>query len=184
MTDRATRNTNVTPEEYQAVVDWWEGKTDVAPQPKPPAPKATMTPEQATQARAVMQKLIKKIQEAKALGDKELAASLAAQYTTVKDALQEYKQEAEERELVALRKEVHELRAEVRTLKVSRNDWKFKHDVLQDEVRTLRNPAPPMTANIIKLPKIVMDEDALEADYQKFFEHLDRQGEELRRQGR
>ena len=143
-----------------------------------------MTPEQATKARAVLQKLIKKIQEAKALGDKELASALAAQYTTLQTALQEYKQENEERELIALRKEVHELRAEVRALKVSRNDWKFKHDVLQDEVRTLRNPAPPMTANIIKMPKVEMDEAGLAEDYEKMFALLDEIGDELRRQGK
>jgi hypothetical protein len=171
---------------------------DVPQEPATPAPKATMTPPASPpapsptkptidQLKKVFMRLKQALQDANQEGDKERAAEIRPQFIAIRDALAEARAEGQvnaEKLLVALRKEVQELRAENRTLKVSRNDWKFKHDVLQDEVRTLRNPAPPMTANMIKLPKVTIDEEALEADYQKFFEHLDQQGAELRRQGR
>lgn len=174
----------MTPEEFNAI--WAEADAAGTMTPPAPAPQAKPAPS-IDQIRKAFMRAKKALQDANAEGDKERAAKIRPDFIVLRDMLAEAKasgQQDAEAQLATAMTKIKALEDEVRALKVSRNDWKFKHDVLQDEVRTLRNPAPPMTANIIQLPKIEMDEEALEADYQRFFAQLDEHGAELRRQGR
>lgn len=127
------------------------------------------TEKQAAKVRVVMTAMIEKLQDAKASGDKERAAELKAQYTTLQTALQDYKAreretKAEQRDMMGayrdmiaglrdnlkvltedLREsqaEANALRAQVKEARKIIGDLKYENAHLKDENRTLRAPPP------------------------------------------
>jgi predicted nucleic acid-binding Zn-ribbon protein len=132
---------------------------------------------QAAKVRAVMGAMIGKLQSARAANDKELTAELKAQYTTLQLALQEYKasrpepeptpQQADDKpkaEIAALKAELAAAKAEHQALKerlakaeetfkaqrATITDLKYKLELAEDEVRTLRAPVQANPHQTIK----------------------------------
>jgi len=119
------------------------------------------TEAQAAKVRAVMRGMIGKIQEAKEAGDKAAWQDLKVQYTTLQNALQEYKaKEAPEGEAAAsdntetvaqLRKQLEEAQATIKEQRHTIGALKYEMEILRDEVRTLRAPPPVQEFDKVRL---------------------------------
>ena len=119
------------------------------------------TEAQAAKVRAVMRAMIGKIQEAKEAGDKAAWQDLKVQYTTLQNALQEYKaKEAPEGEAAAsdntetvaqLRKQLEEAQATIKEQRHTIGALKYEMEILRDEVRTLRAPPPVQEFDKVRL---------------------------------
>jgi chromosome segregation ATPase len=143
------------------------------------------TEAQATKVRTVMAAMIAKLQDAKASGDKEQAAQLKAQYTTLQTALQDYKAreretKAEQRDMMQAYRDIvaglkdnlkeltqdlkesqdeaNAMREQIKTARKTIGDLKFEVARLTDENRTLRAPPPVeeyRKAQIMPMPTAV-----------------------------
>lgn len=119
------------------------------------------TEAQAAKVRAVMRAMIGKIQEAKEAGDKAAWQDLKVQYTTLQNALQEYKAKevpegeaaaADNTETVAqLRKQLEEAQATIKEQRHTIGALKYEMEILRDEVRTLRAPPPVQEFDKVRL---------------------------------
>jgi seryl-tRNA synthetase len=128
------------------------------------------TEAQAAKVRAVMQAMIGELQSARDANDKERTAELKAQYTTLQNALQEYKAGRKEpqaqtqesaapaapaapelvSEIVLLKERLAKAEEVFKAQRATITDLKYKLELAEDEVRTLRAPVQANPHQTIK----------------------------------
>ena len=115
------------------------------------------TEDQAAKVRAVMASMITKLQEAKASGEKELAAQLKAQYTTLQTALQEYKArerdaKAEQRDMVQAYRDMNtQLKDNVKELENDLEEARAALAPLQEQLATARKTIGMLKTEVSRL---------------------------------
>lgn len=138
------------------------------------------TEAQAAKVRAVMQAMIGELQSARDANDKERTAELKAQYTTLQNALQEYKAGRKEpqaqtqesaapaapelvSEIVLLKERLAKAEEVFKAQRATITDLKYKLELAEDEVRTLRAPIQANPHQTIK-PAATPEHDWTTAD--------------------